>query len=201
VWAGCLFIVCSSYLSPSLNLGGEKQMSNLERWGHNSWAGSMSAKTTAKETFTQGRTKDKSWNKPVPVLINFSYCYVKSCRIMRPWYKVQTQLASKFFFLGGDSWYLNWYQQDFTTGGPQRRRDICGRTTSIWQFSSEMQQTWHSYYSRPQKKGREWKFKKCYFNAFSRPLKIYDFYEVQTFHSPKELKYLTGDVSKVSSRL
>jgi hypothetical protein len=50
-------------------------------------------------------------------------------------------------------------------------------------------------------KGREWKFKKCYFNAFSRPLKIYIFYEVQTFHSPKGLKYLTGDVSKVSSRL
>jgi hypothetical protein len=31
----------------------------------------------------------------------------------------------------------------------QRRRDICGRTTSIWQFSSEMQQTWHIYYPRP----------------------------------------------------
>jgi hypothetical protein len=34
---------------------------------------------------------------------------------------------------------------------PQRRQDICGRTTSIWQFLSEMQQTWHSYYTRPQK--------------------------------------------------
>jgi hypothetical protein len=37
-------------------------------------------------------------------------------------------------------------------------------------------------------KGREQKFKKRFFNAFSRPLKIYAFYEVQTFHSPKEWK-------------
>jgi hypothetical protein len=36
---------------------------------------------------------------------------------------------------------------------------------------------------------------------FLGPLKIYVFYEVQKFHSPKELKYLMGDVSKVSSRL
>jgi hypothetical protein len=47
-----------------------------------------------------------------------------------------------------------WFMKSLRTGSLmclQRRRDICGRTTSIWQFLSEMQQTWHSYYSRPQK--------------------------------------------------
>jgi hypothetical protein len=39
------------------------------------------------------------------------------------------------------------------------------------------------------------------FNAFSGPLKIYVFYEVQRFYSPKELKYLNSDVIKVSTRL
>jgi hypothetical protein len=32
-----------------------------------------------------------------------------------------------------------------------KERDISGRPTAILQFSSEMQQTWHSYYWRPQK--------------------------------------------------
>jgi hypothetical protein len=31
-------------------------------------------------------------------------------------------------------------------GTLQRSGDISGRTTAILQFSSELQQTWHSYY-------------------------------------------------------
>jgi hypothetical protein len=54
-------------------------------------------------------------------------------------------LASHLFHVPGNILYTNTWLM------PQRKkRNISGRTTSIWQFSSEMQKI---YYPRPQEKG------------------------------------------------
>jgi hypothetical protein len=50
-------------------------------------------------------------------------------------------------------WWNAWVSvasEQFCSDMIQRRQDICGRTTSIRQFSSEMQQTWHKYFPRSQ---------------------------------------------------
>jgi hypothetical protein len=74
------------------------------------------------------------------VTINSKY-YCRYCRI--------TVIFNFYIVFNLKSFWLL-IQYIWRRSGEQRKRDICGRTTSIWQFSSEMQQTWHIYYSRPQ---------------------------------------------------
>jgi hypothetical protein len=63
-----------------------------------------------------------------------------------------------------------------------KEEDISGRTESIWQFSSEMLQTWGSYYTRSHEKMTE--MNQNIFFAFLDPSKYTFFRSFQKLHSP-----------------